>query len=123
MNSIAKCVTALAIAAGGMGISFTAATIPPAQTPVAAPPAAERHLRNVRQLTFGGENAEAYFSADGRRLIFQSTRPGGRPCDEMFTMDTRGGHLRRVSTGTGRTTCGYIYPGRDRLLYASTHAA
>jgi TolB protein len=84
---------------------------------------AEPHLRNVRQLTFGGENAEAYFSADGKRLIFQSTRPGYRPCDEMFTMDTRGGRLRRVSTGKGRTTCGYFYPGRHRLLYASTHAA
>ncbi|HEX8904308.1 MAG TPA: hypothetical protein VF771_05665 [Longimicrobiaceae bacterium] len=90
--------------------------------PVPASPA-EPHLRNLRQLTFGGENAEAYFSADGRRLIFQSTRPGYRPCDEIFTMDTRGGHLRRVSTGKGRTTCGYFYPGRDRLLYASTHAA
>ena len=90
--------------------------------PVPASPA-EPHLRNLRQLTFGGENAEAYFSADGRRLIFQSTRPGFRPCDEIFTMDTRGGNLRRVSTGKGRTTCGYLYPGRDRLLYASTHAA
>ncbi|HEX8830179.1 MAG TPA: hypothetical protein VF705_03380, partial [Longimicrobium sp.] len=46
----------------------------------------EPHLRNVRQLTFGGENAEAYFSSDGGQLIFQSTRPGGRPCDEIFTM-------------------------------------
>jgi len=103
-------------------LAATAACASPPARPV-APVAGEPHLRNVRQLTFGGENAEAYFSADGRRLIFQSTRPGGRPCDEMFTMDTRGGHLRRVSTGTGRTTCGYIYPGRDRLLYASTHAA
>ena len=109
------------LAAPALLAAFAACAQGPAR-PVPASPA-EPHLRNLRQLTFGGENAEAYFSADGRRLIFQSTRPGYRPCDEIFTMDTRGGHLRRVSTGKGRTTCGYFYPGRDRLLYASTHAA
>ncbi|HEU4561114.1 MAG TPA: hypothetical protein VFS20_24900 [Longimicrobium sp.] len=87
---------------------------------------AEPRLRNVRQLTFGGENAEAYFSSDGGQLIFQSTRPGGRPCDEIFTMDTLGRNPRRVSTGEGRTTCAYFFPGTERqrrLIYASTHAA
>jgi Tol biopolymer transport system component len=86
----------------------------------------EPHLANIRQLTFGGENAEAYFSSDGTRLIFQSTRPGGRPCDEIYTMRLDGTDIRRVSTGTGRTTCGYFYPTAGaprRLLYASTHAA
>jgi len=96
------------------------------QNPVLPPNPDEPHLRNVRQLTFGGENAEAYFSSDGKQLIFQSTRPGGRPCDEIYTMRIDGSHVRRVSTGTGRTTCGYFFPAvrePERLLYASTHAA
>ncbi len=81
----------------------------------------ERHLRNIRQLTFGGENAEAYFSFDGRELIFQSTREG-RTCDQEYVMDTAGRHARRVSNGQGRTTCGYFFPAGDRLLYSSTFA-
>jgi len=90
----------------------------PAQTPPASP---ERHLTGVKQLTFGGENAEAYFSSDGARLIFQSTR-ADYPCDQIFTMKIDGSDVRRVSTGTGRTTCGYYYPGGKELLFASTHA-
>ena len=86
----------------------------------AAPAEAERRLRNVRQLTFGGENAEAYFSTDGTRLIFQSTREGV-PCDQIFTMKIDGSDLRRVSTGKGRTTCGYFYPDGRAIVYASTH--
>src|SRR5436305_1068035 len=70
------------------------------------PEPGERHLRNVRQLTDGGENAEAYFSADGRRLVFQSTRDGRR-CDQEYVMNVDGSALRRVSTGTGKTTCGF----------------
>lgn len=81
----------------------------------------ETHLRNVKQLTFGGENAEAYFSADGTRLIFQSTREGV-PCDQIFTMKLDGTDLRQVSQG-GRTTCGYFYPDGQSILYASTHLA
>jgi TolB protein len=89
-----------------------------------APPAApqERHLRNIHQLTHGGENAEAYFSPDGTHLIFQSTRDG-YPCDQIYTMKIDGTELRRVSTGTGRTTCGYFYPGSKEILFASTHEA
>jgi TolB protein len=90
--------------------------------PVPAQPD-EPHLANLRQLTFGGENAEAYFSYDGQRLIFQATHPGAHPCDRIYSMDTRGGHLRRISDGTGRTTCGYWFPGRDRVLYSSTFAS
>ena len=81
---------------------------------------AERHLANIRQLTFGGENAEAYFSSDGSRLIYQSTR-SDYPCDQIFTMKIDGTDLRRVSTGTGRTTCGYYFPGGRELLFASSH--
>src|SRR4051812_49191819 len=69
----------------------------------------EKHLRNIRQLTFGGENAEAYFSADGRKLIFQSTR-GGYPCDQIYEMNIDGTGLRKLSTGKGRTTCSYFLP-------------
>ena len=82
----------------------------------------EKHLANIKQLTFGGENAEAYFSADGTRLIFQSTR-GGYPCDQIYTMKVDGSDERRVSNGTGRTTCGYYYPGGKTILFASTHEA
>ncbi len=81
----------------------------------------ERHLRNVKQLSFGGENAEAYFSGDGRQLIFQSKRDG-HECDQIYTMRADGqGEPRMVSTGMGRTTCSYIFPGGRRILYASTH--
>ena len=83
----------------------------------------EPRLANIRQLTFGGENAEAYFSADGRRLIFQATRPGGWGCDQIYTMDVDGGNERLVSTGKGRTTCGYFFPAGDKILYSSTHLA
>jgi len=82
----------------------------------------ERHLRNVRQLTFGGENAEAYFSADDKHLIFQS-RPDTKSCDQMYTMDVDGSHRRMVSTGGGRTTCGYFFPDGKHILYSSTRGA
>jgi hypothetical protein len=66
----------------------------------------EVHLRNIRQLTFGGENAEAYFSLDGQKIIFQSTRDSYK-CDQIFTMNRDGSNVKLVSTGKGRTTCGY----------------
>lgn len=80
----------------------------------------ERHLRNVRQLTFGGTNAEAYFSFDGRKLIFQSTRPPFN-CDQIYSMGIDGADQKLVSTGQGRTTCAYFFPGDKRVLYGSTH--
>ena len=80
----------------------------------------EGHLRNIRQLTFSGENAEAYFSSDGKQLVFQSTREGV-PCDQIFTMDLDGQNVRMVSNGDGRTTCGYFSPSQDSIVYASTH--
>jgi Tol biopolymer transport system component len=98
--------------------------------PRAAPPSGaadlalpgERHLRNVRQLTFGGENAEAYFSFDGRELVFQATPPGAG-CDQQYVMGADGGAARLVSTGKGRVTCGYFFPDGSRILYSSTHAS
>jgi Tol biopolymer transport system component len=71
-------------------------------------------------LTFGGENAEAYFSADDRHLILQSTH-GEYGCDQIFTIPITGGDLRLVSTGMGRTTCAYFFPSGDKILYSSTH--
>lgn len=82
----------------------------------------EKHLANIRQLTFGGENAEAYWSADGKKLIFQSTRPP-YACDQIFEMDPSAPEktTRLLSTGKGRTTCSYFFPDGKRILYASTH--
>ncbi len=80
----------------------------------------EKHLRNIRQLTFGGENAEAYFSSDGKQLIFQSKRDG-RGCDQIYTMNADGSNIRMVSNGMGRTTCSYFYKDSKKILYGSTH--
>src|SRR6185369_500257 len=80
----------------------------------------ESHLRNIRQLTHGGTNAEAYFSADGKKLIFQSTRDPYK-CDQIFSMNSDGSNLRMVSTGKGRTTCAYFTPDGKRIIYSSTH--
>jgi TolB protein len=85
-------------------------------------PGEERHLRNIRQLTFGGENAEAYWSFAGDRIVFQSTRPPFT-ADQIFTMNPDGTEMRLVSTGKGRTTCAFFMPGDRRILYASTHLA
>jgi len=80
----------------------------------------ERHLRNLRQITFGGENAEAYWSFAEDGLVFQSTRPP-YTADQIFTMRADGSELKLVSTGKGRTTCAYYLPGDKRVIYASTH--
>lgn len=97
----------------------------------------ERHLANIRQLTVGRQNAEAYFSFDGTKLIFQSTNDwskdvlgnrskpadAGLGCYQMYVMDLASDAIRLVSTGMGATTCGYFFPGDRRVLYSSTHAA
>src|SRR5438105_2421996 len=98
---------------------------------------AERHLKNIRQLTVGRQNAEAYFSFSGTKLIFQSTNnwtkdpfaatrtaaDTGLGCYQMYVMDLDSDTVRLVSTGTGATTCGYFFPGDRRVLYSSTHAS
>ncbi len=88
-------------------------------------PKSEPHLANIRQLTFSGKNAEAYFAPDGYSLVYQSTlEPDGktlRSCYQIYTMDLDGSDVRRVSTGTGGTTCGYYFPGSRRVLFSSTH--
>lgn len=84
--------------------------------------AQSKRLDGVRQLTHGGQNAEAYWSPDGKRLIFQSTRTG-YACDQIFTMNADGSDQKLVSTGKGRTTCGYFLKDGKHIVYASTHEA
>ncbi|SNT25687.1 WD40-like Beta Propeller Repeat [Ekhidna lutea] len=88
----------------------------------------EVHLKNVRQLTWGGNNAEAYWSFDGKSLVFQSDySEWGVECDQIFTLDVndpkKGEQPSMVSTGLGRTTCAYFLPGDSLIVYGSTHLA
>ncbi|WP_421762791.1 TolB family protein [Ekhidna sp.] len=88
----------------------------------------ETHLKNVRQLTWGGNNAEAYWSFDGSSLVFQSDyTEWGAACDQIFTLDVsqskKGEKPNMVSTGLGRTTCAYFLPGDSLIVYGSTHLA
>jgi Tol biopolymer transport system component len=81
----------------------------------------EVHLADVRQMTFGGENAEAYWSPDGTELVFQSTHPP-LGCDQIFRMPVSDpAALTMVSTGKGRTTCAYYTHDNERIIYSSTH--
>jgi len=80
----------------------------------------EKHFANLTQLTFGGQNAEAYFSHDGTELIFQSTRDSLQ-CDAIFRMNADGSNVRMVSGGKGSTTCSFIAPDGKSIIYASTH--
>lgn len=84
--------------------------------------AQSEHLSEIRQLTHGGQNAEAYWSPDGKRLIFQTTRPP-YDCDQMFIMNADGSDQHLVSTGKGRTTCGYFLADNKHIIFASTHLA
>ncbi|MFT4679764.1 MAG: TolB protein [Flavobacteriales bacterium] len=86
----------------------------------------EGHMKNVRQLTYGGDNAEAYWSFDDEKLVFQSNnKRWGVSCDQIYVMDVLGEKdslpLDMISTGNGRTTCSYFMPGDTTIVYASTH--
>jgi TolB protein len=120
-------------ALAGCGVSAGPRPEPPAPASKSAADAGDRHaprpalidrqerrLANLRQLTAGGQNAEAYFDHTGARLVFQSTRPPFG-CDQIFTMNADGSDVQVVSTGRGRTTCGFFFPDGRRLIYASTH--
>lgn len=80
----------------------------------------EVNLKNIKQLTFGGQNAEAYFSFDEQKIVFQATE-GNLKCDQIFIMDIDGQGKKMVSSGKGRTTCAYFLPDGKHILYASTH--
>lgn len=88
-------------------------------------PAAEaKHLSSLRRLTYAGEkNGEGYFSADGKRIVFQGVREPElkNPFYQIYTMDLATGAVRRVSPGAGRTTCSYFHPQKQRILFASSH--
>lgn len=87
----------------------------------------ETHLKNVKQVTFGGDNAEAYWSFDDKQLVFQvKNEAWGTKCDQIYVMDadedfSDGHQADMVSTGKGRTTCAYFMQGDSTILYASTH--
>ena len=87
----------------------------------------EPHFRNIQQLTFGGDNAEAYFSFDGKWLVFQKTNPKENiPCDQIYVgkVPTKPGEKfvpQLISTGKGRTTCGAFLKDNKHVVYASTH--
>lgn len=91
-------------------------------------PVGEKHLKNMVQLTFGGDNAEAYFSPNGKKICFQSNNKAwGLQCDQIYCTelkkiikDTSSKPLL-ISTGKGRTTCSYYMPNNKEILYASTH--
>mgnify|MGYP005850007315 CR=1 FL=1 len=91
--------------------------------------AQEKHLKNIKQLTFGGDNAEAYFNPKGDKLTLQVTNKAfGVSCDQIFMLDLKAQEfneksLQLVSTGKGRTTCSYYMPDGAHILYASTHAS
>jgi Tol biopolymer transport system component len=91
-----------------------------ASTVFHAPQPGERRLRNIRQLTFGGNNAEAYFSNDGQWLTFQRQRAIDEGCDQQFIMRIDGSDRRQISNGLGRTTCGYFIENDQRIIFSST---
>src|SRR5690348_6632610 len=74
-------------------------------------PQEEPYISNIRQLTFGGENAEGYFSFDEKKFSYQRTHPdAGDHCDQIYMYDLASGREKRISTGYGRTTCSYFLP-------------
>jgi TolB protein len=119
VRSMRAWAVAMAAAALGVGIIAQQGTAPAALPPDSAK---ETHLANVRQLTFGGENAEAYFSFDGKDLSFQTTRDGAE-CDQIYAMHADGTGVRRISNGEGRTTCSFFTPDKQHIIYASTYLA
>ncbi len=102
-----KLIFGIALLGGALVLSFAQATA---------------HLANLKQLTNGGQNAEAYWSPDGKRLIYQWT-PEDAKCDQEYIMNADGSNVHKISNGKGATTCGYFLPDGKTILYASTHEA
>src|SRR5262245_35323419 len=82
------------------------------------PEPGERHFARIRQLTFEGNNAESYFSRNGKMLIFQRQEVVDQGCDQEYIINIDGTGLRRISNGWGRTTCGYFFANDQRVLYS-----
>jgi dipeptidyl aminopeptidase/acylaminoacyl peptidase len=136
MNS-KRVLGALTIFAAAIAILARGQDAPSAKTAPAALLAypGEDHLKNIRQLTFGGQNAEAYFSIDDKFLTFQHQGQfrepelgSDVPCDQIYTIpvesaDGKPAIPKLISTGKGRTTCSYFFPSGGRILFSSTHAA
>lgn len=101
------------------GNTSTPGAAAPTNNHIVAEPG-EHHLANIRQLTFGGNNAESYFSRSGKQLIFQRQEKVDSACDQEYVMNSDGTALRRISNGYGRTTCGFFYANDTRVLYSST---
>ena len=120
MRNFLLAATALLASACMVGGSSNSSSSPSTSRSVAPLPA-ETHFRSLKQITFGGENAEAYFSHDGKWLTLQSTRDG-RTCDQQYVMRIDGSGVRRISDGRGKTTCGWFFPGDNRLFFASSSA-
>jgi Tol biopolymer transport system component len=114
-------VAAASLTVSACGKRSDAGSGAPAPTPASV---VETHLANLRQITKGGENAEAYWSFDGRSLSMQSTRDGAA-CDRIWRIDDVLGTpvFTPFSSGKGRTTCAFFTPGDQKILYASTHAS
>jgi Tol biopolymer transport system component len=100
----------------------------PATSAPATPPGPENHLKNIRQLTFGGDNAEAYWNPNSKELVFQSNnKQWGLECDQIFALKVKKAANNRtyrpplISTGKGRTTCSFFMPNGKDMLFASTH--
>jgi Tol biopolymer transport system component len=119
----------LVVAAAALLLSFGPSPAPVADVPVdSLRYPEEKHLKNIRQLTFGGDNAEAYWSFDSKMVSFQSNNKAwGLNCDQIFYLNVDKSNLRDgtrpqlISTGQGRTTCAFFMPGNKQILYASTH--
>ncbi|MFN0180467.1 MAG: TolB family protein [Gemmatimonadales bacterium] len=116
---VGRSMVAMAIVVVGAG-SCSSGMVPGASQVFIAPTAGERHLSNIRQLTFGGNNAESYFSADGKRLVFQRQEKVDEGCDQQYLINIDGSGLRRISNGWGRTTCGFFFANDQRVLYSSS---
>jgi Tol biopolymer transport system component len=111
----------LPISAALLGAAVSFAAHAQARDARVASEPGESHLTNIRQLTFGGQNAEAYWSSDGQWITLQSTL-AGMQCDQQYVMRADGSDVRRISNGRGKTTCGWFLPGNQRLLFASSQA-
>ncbi|MEZ6060895.1 MAG: M28 family peptidase [Planctomycetaceae bacterium] len=125
MTSLRFSAVTLVLVASLSSLSANTATAQDDDITVTNPAAATRlegqFLSRTRQLTYEGRRAgEGYFSADGQRMVFQSEREPGNPFFQIYLLDFGNGATRRISPGTGKTTCAWIHPDGGRVLYAST---